>query len=197
MFGLLAFGISSFLTLMIFGKGGGFRVSGRDVVKWALYGYIVPVWIIMSYVFENLSFTTTIIASALAGFLLSLLSIRKLPVFPIVLAFTILTYAILNVVYVPPAPENWKMWSAFGTFKPSDVFTNAAYIAPPWMMGLSISRYEPKLAFVIPVLVFAWTFFMFFASLINPILYLAISYASVSAVILALLRRVKNEGVSG
>ncbi len=197
MFGLLAFGLSSFLTLMIFGKGGSFRVGGLDVVKWAFYGYLVPVWIIMSYVFENLSFTTTVIASAFAGFLLSLLAVRKLPVFPIVLAFTALAYAILSVVYVPPNPENWRMWSTFGKFKPSDVFTNAAYVAPPWIIGLSISRYKPKLAFVIPVLVFAWTFFMFFSSLISPILYLTISYTSVLIVILALLRVVKNEGVSG
>jgi hypothetical protein len=113
---------------------------------------------------------------------------------PIVVVATFAVYLVLSYVYIPPTPSDWKRWFIFGQFKPLDVFSNALYLAPPWIAGLSIARVKPKLVILLPVFVFSY-------SLSYPIIlsiggvrsfvnlvfvYLAIAYA-ITALIVATL----------
>ncbi len=144
-------------------KWKGFKVRQRDVISWAIYGYIIPIWIQFDYVFTNISFLATVISAILFGIafviIFAICKKRKFPMLPIVVLVTVVVYLTLSYVYTPPTPSNWSKWFTFGQFKPLDVFSNALYLAPPWIIGLSIARVKPKLGIILPILVFPYSLY--------------------------------------
>ncbi len=143
-------------------KWHGFKVEGRDVLTWAIYGYIIPIWIQFDYVFSNMNFLATLIFAIVlsVAFLIVFAVCKKrgFSMLPFVLLATILAYLTLSFVYVSNTSDRWK-WFIFGTFRPSDVFGNALYLAPPWIVGLAITRVKPKLGILLPILVLLYNLY--------------------------------------
>ena len=138
----------------------GFRVKSKDVIVWAIYGFLIPVWIQFDYVFTNINALATIVFAILFGvvfvILLGIFRRSGIPMLPMVIVATVIVYLILVYLYVPPSPSNWSEWTTFGRFTPPDVFGNAFYLAPPWIAGLAIARAKPKLSILLPAFVFSY-----------------------------------------
>ena len=171
-----------FGSIVIFGliilskkyRWGGFKVRRKDILSWAIYGFIVPIWIQFEYIFENLNFFASLAATVILAvlFLVIFMFSKKkgFPMLPIIIVSTLLVFLILLAIYTPPTPSNWSEWFTFGKLKPFDIFIYAFWLAPPWIIGFSIARFNPRLVVILPVLVIGY-WVMYF--LVIPMLFIS------------------------
>jgi len=175
----------------------GFRVKPKDVVVWAIYGFLIPIWIQFDYVFANINALATIVSAILFGIafviLFGIFKRKSIPMLPIVTTATIVVYLILVYAYTPPSPSDWSRWATFGRFTPPDVFGNAFYLAPPWIAGLAIARTKPKLVILLPAFVFSYNLSLPLVLsaakiLVNVSVYLIMAYIVVALIVYLTVR---------
>lgn len=174
MFAIIIFSLTVIIGLIFLKRRfgwRGFRVRQEDVLNWAFYGLLIPIWIQFDYVFTNISRILAYASAIVMGVaFLALLVISKrrgFSMLPIAILATILAYIVLIMV-ASSSPSD-----TFGNFRPEDLLLMTAFFfAPPWIAGLAVARYKPKLAILLPAFVIPYNLFLPITIAFAPLSYL-------------------------
>ncbi len=202
---MLAFSAVSLILLKHFSakygwKAGSIKVKRGDVLKWAIYGAIIPLWVELDILFSyvNLAMTTivAVIIAIVFAFCYAVCKNKGVIFLPIPLIATIVVTALTHYIFIPPSPKNWSTYFYIG-IKADEILYFYSWLAPPWIVGMAYLRSNLKDGYIVlPLAVISYfllilflfpvlSFFGYEASMIAI-------YSIVALIVLGILRRVKE-----
>ncbi len=204
---MIIFGVGALATLKFFSDRYAWRgikeTEKRDVLKWAVYGVLIPAWIELCMIYSYVNLLMTSIVAGILGFTIAasftFCKRRNIQFFPIPAIATIVVFAAAVYTFSPPSPENWSTYFNIG-IKANELIYFYFWSAPPWIVGMAYLRSNLKSGYVVlPAAIFAYIVMWFISLPISSKIGYEISTAAVYVIVILILyvivRRVAYESV--
>jgi hypothetical protein len=202
---MLVFGIIVTASLKVFSKKYGWKagrgkVKRGDILRWGIYGAVIPLWIELDIVFSYVNLPMTTIAAMIVAVIFASCYAacrnKGVSFFPVPLIATAAVTAAMIYSFTPPSPENWSAYFYIG-IKADELLYFYSWLAPPWIVGMAYLRSNLSEGYIaLPIAVFLY-FLMFlylypvFKTLGYEASMIAV-YIIVVIIVLGILRRVKG-----
>lgn len=140
------------------------KANTSEIIKWAFYGFLIPIWIQILIVAEYFLASYVYILSLVAGFIVATLRRFTLPLYAGITVCALLT---LHFILIPN-PENWEYHFTIGYATALGILGTALWLAPPFIASLAYARAKPtkSLAILSPFLFILLYAILFFFSLL-------------------------------
>jgi len=149
---MIIFAVVSMVLLKILSEKYGWKpqeIKRVDILKWAVYGAIIPIWILPDMIFSyiNLPATsaTAFVLAVAFSFCYAVCRNRGIAFFPIPMLSTLAVMVAASYFFTPPSPEDWSAYSNLpGTLDLIYIAYIWSFSAPPWIAGMAYIRLNPK-----------------------------------------------------
>jgi len=136
---MLLFGMGTLATLKVFSEKYGWKgvkkAEKKDVLKWAIYGILIPAWIELCTVYSYVNLLVTSIVAGILSFTIvatfTFCKRKNIQFFPIPVIATIVVFAAAIYTFSSPSPENWSTYFNIG-IKTNELIYFYFWSAPPF-----------------------------------------------------------------